>query len=96
METRSVPEELLALRERIDAIDEEILRVLSRRFEATREVGQLKARENLDCVDPVREREKLDRLTAQAGSHSLNDTFVHELFQMIFREVVENHQSFRK
>lgn len=96
METRSVPEELLALRERIDAIDEEILRVLARRFEATREVGKLKARENLDCVDPVREREKLDRLTSQAADHGLGDDFVHELFQMIFREVVENHKTFRE
>lgn len=96
MSTSTVPEDLLALRERIDAVDEEILRALARRFEATREVGRLKARENLDSVDPAREREKLERLAALAPEYSLDSGFVRELFQVIFREVVENHKSFRR
>lgn len=90
----NVPEELLQLRERIDHIDEEILAALKRRFEITNRVGQLKAAHGLDSVDPVREQEKLQRLRMLAEQNGLNSHFVHELFQLLFNEVVRNHRRF--
>ena len=96
MQSESVPDRLVDLREQIDAIDEEIVMTLARRFAVTREVGRIKAENGLDSVDPVREQEKLDRLAALAGQQSLDREFVSELFQRIFREVVKNHRSFLK
>lgn len=92
-ETRpTLPEELLQLRDRIDGIDEELLAALVRRFEITHRVGQLKAAHGLDSVDPVREQEKLQRLRDLAAQKGLNIDFVHELFQLVFSEVVKNHR----
>lgn len=91
-----VPEELLQLRESIDRIDADIIAALARRFEVTAKVGELKARHNLESVDPVREQEKLQRLRNQAEQHGLNSEFVRELFQQIFDEVVRNHRHLRK
>lgn len=92
-ETRAtIPEELLQLRDRIDGIDEELLAALVRRFEITHRVGQLKAAHGLDSVDPVREQEKLQRLRDLAAQKGLNIDFVHELFQLVFSEVVKNHR----
>lgn len=94
-ETRPViPAELLQLRDRIDLIDEELLSALARRFEVTRRVGELKATHGLDSVDPLREQEKLARLRALAEQKGLDSRFVHELFQLLFSEVVKNHRSF--
>jgi chorismate mutase len=90
----SVPQELLQLRERIDRIDEEILAALVRRFEVTSRVGELKAQRGLDSVDPVREQEKLQHLRALAEQKGLNSRLVHDLFQMVFDEVVKNHRSY--
>jgi len=92
--TPRVPPELLQLRAAIDQIDEEILDSLARRFEVTKQVGLLKAEHNLDSVDPVREQQKLERLRQLAEQKGLNGTFVHQLFQHLFDEVVRNHRSF--
>ncbi len=95
MQSKSVPEELLALREQIDALDEEIVLTLARRFAVTKIVGELKAINNLDSVDPIREQEKLTSLKALSDEHALNSDFTLELFQMIFNEVVKNHRSLK-
>jgi chorismate mutase len=92
----SVPEELLHLRNSIDAIDEELLAVLVRRFEVTGRVGQLKAEFGLDSVDPVREQQKLERLRRKAEDLGLNSAFISELFQKLFDEVVKNHRGYLK
>ncbi|MDT8397554.1 MAG: chorismate mutase [Pseudomonadales bacterium] len=94
MESKPMPEELLVLREQIDGIDREIILALARRFAVTSKVGKLKAAENLQSVDPVREQEKLASLRALAREQNLDSDFVHELFQLIFREVVKNHRVF--
>lgn len=91
-----IPGELLLLRESIDRIDEEIIAALARRFAVTQQVGQLKARHDLESVDPVREQEKLQRLRNQAEQHGINPDFVRGLFQQIFDEVVKNHRHLRK
>lgn len=91
-----VPKALLELRQRIDAIDDELLTALARRFEITARVGQLKAELELDSVDPVREQQKLQRLQQAARARGLDADFVSALFQHIFDEVVKNHRSCRK
>lgn len=94
MQTKVVPDELLALRDKIDALDEELITILAKRFEVTGAVGQLKADNNLSSVDPLREQEKLLRLKALAADACLNDEFVLKLFQMVFDEVVKNHRGY--
>ncbi|MDG2176819.1 MAG: chorismate mutase [Gammaproteobacteria bacterium] len=96
MPSQQAPDELLALREKIDSIDEEMLDLLARRFNVTARVGELKAESGLDSVDPVREQEKLERLRALAGEKSLNSEFILDLFQTLFDEVVKNHRNFLK
>lgn len=91
-----LPKELLQLRESIDRIDEEIIAALARRFAVTEQVGQLKAKHDLESVDPVREQEKLQRLRNQAEQHGINADFVRSLFQQIFDEVVKNHRQLRQ
>jgi len=88
----AVPQELLQYRECIDNIDEEILSALARRFEITVRVGELKAQHGLESVDPVREQEKLQRLSQSAEQKGLDSNLVHELFQRVFNEVVKNHR----
>lgn len=96
MQKSPVPEELIKLREQIDALDDELLEVLSKRFRVTAEVGMLKANHGLESVDETRETNKLRHLQNEALSKNLNPEFVHELFQRIFAEVVNNHRSYRK
>ena len=92
MDEQWIPEALKAYRDRIDGIDNQLLELLARRFEVTKEVGELKARMKLDSCDPVREQQKLDRLREMAVDNKLEPDFVIGLFQAIFSEVVANHR----
>ena len=96
MQNQQVPEELIALRNEIDRIDEELVNLLAERFEITANVGELKAENSLDSADPVREQEKLERLRLLASDKSLNSDLILDIFQTIFAEVVKKHRSLLK
>ena len=94
MQTNSVPDELLSLRNQIDMLDDELLSILAKRFEVTVRVSKLKADNSLDSVDEDREHQKLIDLKARAAEKSLSSDFVSNLFKMVFAEVVENHRAY--
>ncbi len=94
MQMKSMPDELLSLRNQIDKLDDELLSILAKRFEVTAEVGKLKADKGLDSVDEVREEQKLFDLMTRAEEKALSPEFVLSLFKMIFAEVVENHRAY--
>lgn len=96
MPSQKVPDELLALRDQIDSIDEDMMDLLARRFKVTARVGELKAEAGLDSVDSVREQEKLERLRSLAQDKSLNSELILDLFQTLFDEVVKNHRNLLK
>jgi chorismate mutase len=83
--------ELEALRVEIDAIDEQLVELLARRFQVTARVGAVKKQRALRPVDPEREAKQVTRYRALAARHQLDPAFVERLFRSIFEEVVINH-----
>ena len=83
---------LAALRTEIDTIDEEIIQLLARRFNATEQVGELKAQHQLTAVDPEREAAQAHRYRMLADAHQLNPVLVMSLFAAVIQEVVANDQ----
>ena len=77
--------ELLALRARIDRIDDEITALLNRRAESVVAIGALKQRSGVPIYDPGRERQILERLSVSNGG-PLADAAVRRLFERIFDE----------
>lgn len=75
------------LREQIDAIDDQLLRLLSRRARLAIRVGRVKKRQHKRVFDPPREREVLRRMTA-ANRGPLSRRAVAR----IFREIVTQHR----
>ncbi len=75
-------ETLKHLREKIESVDREILRLLNTRAEIVFEVGKIKSKENLNFYDPKRESEILNRLALQNQglfpSHAVSAVF-HEI-----------------
>lgn len=59
--------ELKDIRSTIDQIDDELLKLFVRRMEASREVAAYKKENGLPILDSGREREVLNRVSAQAG-----------------------------
>ncbi len=76
---------LKALRREIDEIDEQILRLLTRRAELALRVGQVKKRGGKRVFDPERERTVLRRM-AKANPGPLPARAVEDIYRAIVRQ----------
>jgi chorismate mutase / prephenate dehydratase len=74
---------LKPLRERIDSIDHQILRLLEERAELVHKIGEAKREANLKVYDPQRERVIIDKLLAASSG-----VFPKEAISRVFREVM--------
>ncbi len=79
---------LEALRQEIDALNLEILRLLSRRGEVALEVGRRKSELGLDGFDPVRESSMLAHLVEQ-NPGPFPDATVQKLFKEVFQATLD-------
>jgi chorismate mutase/prephenate dehydratase len=87
-ESAGVPPELARLRERIDAIDREILARLNERAETVLEVGRVKSRSQLAVYEPTRELGVVERLReSNAGP------FPDRGIGPVFREIISATRS---
>ena len=73
--------ELQQLRQKIDAIDEEMIRLFCLRMEVSKAIGAYKKERNLPIFVPEREQEKLMDIADRAGE--LSDYAV-KLYETVF------------
>lgn len=73
-------------RERIDAIDDELLRLLNQRLESVVEIGRLKSDRGQPIIDPEREAAIVARLLS-ANEGPLDDSAVRRIFETIIEEM---------
>ncbi|WP_035057535.1 chorismate mutase [Andreprevotia chitinilytica] len=90
--TQSATDQLTQLRERIDALDAELVALLARRFALTREVGQLKKTHQLPPSDPAREAAQTQRITALAELNAVPPQVAERVLRVIVDEVVAEHR----
>ena len=82
---RGAPDEMKVLRDRIDAVDQEIVRLLDRRARMARRIGEVKQEKGLEAYAPARERAVLDRV----ASLSEGD-FPKRGLEVVFREIISS------
>lgn len=80
--------ELQDLREEIAAVDGEILRLVKKRLEAARKIGELKRRENLGVVDYKAEASVLERAEEIAREEDLSPHLARRLVSILVQESV--------
>lgn len=77
------------LRKEIDEIDQEILKILVRRVDIVKQIGELKNEQNMPIVDEERKEKVLQSITERAKLFHLSEDFVKKLFQEIHDHAVE-------
>lgn len=87
----SVDPRLLALRDQIDHLDAELIALMARRFEVTRQVGALKRELDLPKADPEREERQIKRLRQMADDAHLDPEFSERLLRLIIEEVIRDY-----
>lgn len=83
--------DLKELRKRIDALDDEILKLLNQRTEIVLQVGRLKSEAKMSYHDPQREKEIIDRLTGMNKG-----PFPRETLRIIYKEILSACLSLEK
>ena len=76
---------LLAVRRRIDRLDERLLRLLNQRAHLALDIGRIKKRRKWPVFDASREASVLRRVT-RANHGPLSARAVHQIFQAILSE----------
>lgn len=80
------PEELDALRRQIDELDSELVSILAKRANLTRQVGQYKSQTGLPIYVPSREAELLAKRRLEAEQLGVSPALVEDLLRRIMRE----------
>ena len=79
-------------RERIDQLDEQLIRLLAERFEITKAVGQFKAENGLPAADAEREKQQISQLHKIAQTVGMDPSFGEKVFRLIVDEVIRHHE----
>ena len=87
-DSRVADEELRLLREQIDYIDKDVLRLMSARFEVARQIARVKEEGNLAVFQPKRWNTVLRQRMEAAERQGVDPAFVKALFEKIHAESV--------
>jgi prephenate dehydrogenase/chorismate mutase len=85
-------DEVTRIRERIDELDQEIIRLLKNRHENAKVLGRIKSRRGLDYRDPEREKIILNKIERSATSLDLDPKLIRPIFEQIFAFSVHAQQ----
>jgi len=70
-------------RKQIDALDIELIDVLSRRIDVVRKVGELKAGTDISVVQPARAQAVKNRAAEMGVSKGLDEAFVRRIYDLM-------------
>jgi len=82
-------DDVTRIRDRIDELDQEIVRLLKNRYENARLLGRIKKQRHLDYRDPEREKIILRKIERAATSLDLDPNLIRPIFDQIFALSVE-------
>lgn len=80
--------EIARYRGLIDEIDGEIMRLVSKRMQIAREIGEVKKEKGLTVFQPGRYHEVMERFTVDSGVHRLDVEAMRDIFEVIHSESI--------
>ena len=80
--------DLLACRDDIDRIDNQIIKLLEERMDVANDIAEYKLVHNQSIVDATREHAKLVKLRAQAKDLGLPPSYVSDVFKTIIKNTI--------
>ncbi len=75
--------DLEELRKQIDAIDDELLAVLEKRFAVSLQIGELKKENKQEIFDEKREEKLLQTIKEKAVKKNIDPEFINEIYASI-------------
>ncbi len=86
MESAGTDARIIELRERVDEVDRELIRILNERARIVQEMVTIKAEAGKTLFDPKREEEILRRV-AEENEGPIYDSSMREIFELILHRI---------
>jgi chorismate mutase len=86
MDDAAVQEQVRKLRERVDEVDQELIRALNERARIVQEIMALKAESGAPVYDPKREEEILRRVV-KMNTGPIYDSSMRDIFELILHRI---------
>ena len=83
---------LKTLRREIDQIDQELIKLLAKRFKVTQKIGIYKKEYNLPPQDKKREKQLFKERKQWAEKEGLNIKLIEKIFKLIIEKVRQDHK----
>ena len=80
------------LRQRIDELDDELLKLLGSRMQVAEKIGEYKKRNNIAILQTSRWNEILDQMMIKATTQGLSKDFVDTLLRVIHQESIDRQE----
>lgn len=80
------------LRQQIDELDGELLKLLGQRMKVSERIGEYKKRNNIAILQTSRWNEILDQVMGKATAHGLSKSFVDTLLRAIHQESIDRQE----
>ena len=77
------------LRNEIDKIDDEILFLLSRRYEISKMIGKIKKEKSISVFQKDREAFIMEKIKLQAEKYGLNQEIFKKIYEVILKQSCE-------
>ncbi|MGB3634843.1 MAG: chorismate mutase [Rubrobacteraceae bacterium] len=86
MENAEIQEKMQTLRERVNEVDQDLVRALNERASIVQEIVAMKAEAGVPLFDPRREEEILQR-AMEYNDGPIYDTSMREIFELILHRI---------
>ena len=85
--------QLNSLRKQIDILDNNLLKILAKRFQMVKKIGQLKKKLNLSTFDKKRFDDVLKTRISKAQQLGLSNDLIKKIYNIIHEEALEIEKS---
>ena len=86
--TNGESNEISRYRALLDEIDNDLMRLISKRMQIAREIGEIKREKGLTVFQPFRYNEVMERYAADSALHSLDVEAMKDIFEVIHSESI--------
>jgi chorismate mutase len=80
------------LRQKIDEIDDDLLKLLGNRMKVSEKIGEYKKRNNIAILQTSRWNEILDQVMVKANAEGLSENFVNTFLRAIHQESIDHQE----
>jgi len=83
------------LQKKIDRVDQNLLKILAKRFKITQKIGIYKKKKKFTVLDKRREKGIFRKRKILAKKLNLDSLLVEKIFKLIIKKVKENHRKIK-